>query len=78
MESQSADSGNRFAGIEPLAGISLLLRIKQIRSCVPKVGPMAPANHKTGSQHKMPDIIRHGRERAVRYQFFGGGTHGYG
>ncbi len=35
MESQSANSGNRFAAIEPIAGISLLLQFKQIRSCMP-------------------------------------------
>ncbi len=60
--SQSADSGNRLAAIEPIAGISLPLQDKLIINGVPISAsansgkPIAATNHRTyrtGFQRKL-------------------------
>ncbi len=77
--SQSADSGNRLAAIEPIAGISLPLQDKLIISGMPISAsansgkPIAVTNHRTyrtGFQRKMRKNYQLWMWMAFRYQFF--------
>ncbi len=62
--SQSADSGNGLAAIDPIAGIGLPLQLKQISSGMPISAishsgkPIAATNHRTGFQREMRQIYQ--------------------
>ncbi len=68
MGSQPADSGNRIAAIEPIAGISLPLQCKQISSSMPVSAstnsgkPIAVTNERNGFQWEIQDNYQQKKE----------------